>query len=274
MSFTDSESEPVQPEDGQGGGGTDSPYADYLNRIPEDVRGQVEPIFKDWDANVTRRFQEHADFRRGWEPLQDTGINQFSPEQVQWATQFLGALDSPQTIQQWYEQYAEQNGLTPAQAERQIAQETTLDEFGGLYDQRALEQLLDSRLGPVTQRLEALYEHQSQQEQQVRLHEAQQFVQGQIDEIKSKHPDEWNDEAVEGLISRYIETDPQHAVERAFADWQGILGKLERDFLKQKAGQPNAPEGGGSPVGGAEPIKTLEQASAHAREILRQANRA
>ena len=37
-----------------------SPYHDYLERIPEDARGVAEEAFRAWDANTTRQFQEAA----------------------------------------------------------------------------------------------------------------------------------------------------------------------------------------------------------------------
>jgi hypothetical protein len=47
---------------------------EYLDRLPEEMRGDVEPIFKEWDANVTKRFQEAAEFRKTMEPLSDLGL--------------------------------------------------------------------------------------------------------------------------------------------------------------------------------------------------------
>src|SRR5438132_770700 len=80
------------------------------------------------------RFQDAADFRKSWEPYEQAGVNQFSPEQVQWGLEFMQALENPQAIQQWYEQYAQQNGL---QAEQ--GQQPAPDEFA--YDQPSQEQL-------------------------------------------------------------------------------------------------------------------------------------
>jgi uncharacterized protein YciW len=40
-----------------------APYANYLAELPETVRSLVEPTFKKWDGDVTRRFQElHSEY--------------------------------------------------------------------------------------------------------------------------------------------------------------------------------------------------------------------
>jgi hypothetical protein len=51
--------------EGQGGG-----LGLYdLTTVPEHLRPVVEPLLKKVEANVTQRFQEHADFRKQWEPF-------------------------------------------------------------------------------------------------------------------------------------------------------------------------------------------------------------
>jgi hypothetical protein len=40
-----------------------SPWAEYLEPLPESVRPLVEPAFKEWDAQVTKRFQSlHSEY--------------------------------------------------------------------------------------------------------------------------------------------------------------------------------------------------------------------
>src|SRR6266702_3198402 len=68
-----------------------APYAPYLEQIPESVRGVVEPVFKNWDAGVTQRFQQlHSQY--DWaEPWQEIA-QQYDPETVSQAVQVLSAL--------------------------------------------------------------------------------------------------------------------------------------------------------------------------------------
>ena len=235
----------IQPE-GQGDGGTggDPPYADYLSRIPQDAREDVEPIFKEWDANVNKKFQSHAEFRKQWEPLQETGINQLSSDEVSWLVQFRQALDDPQTMQQWWEGYARENGLTPAEAEAEA-----LDEFGIVDPQQQLEKLLEDRLSPLSKQLEQFSSRFEQQDQQAAMAEAGRFIEGQIGQLKEKHGefDKETEELINTLAGRYIESDPMNAIPRAWDDLQRWRNDVEKSALQAKVSQPGPAESGGVP---------------------------
>lgn len=257
------EPDPVQPEDGQGGEGGDAPYAEYLNRIPEEVRSEVEPVFRDWDSNTTRRFQEAAEYKRGWEPFEELGVNQRDPQEVQWAMQFVDALQNPSAIKEWFDGYAKENGLTPAQ-EAQLEQE-----YVDPSVQALVEQQLQAQLGPVASQLAEMSQWRQNQEQQAREAQAMSQIKTEIDDLKAKHPDEFNEQMVEKLLPQYIESDPQHAVQRAFSDWQAIRSQIEKDTMQGKANAPAAAVSGGSADGAPEPISTLKQAAEAAMEQLR-----
>lgn len=265
--------EPVQPDEGQGGAGTaDAPYAEWLNRIPEEVRGDVEPVFKEWDANVTRRFQEASEYRKNWEPFEKVGVNKHDPAAVEWALQFYNAAQSnPQDIKEWYERYATENGL---QAKSEVAApEPALDEFAGLYDTPNIEQILKQQLSPLQEQLQQLASWRENQERQAREQEALRMIEGQIADFRKKDPDAFagpGEQAIEKFIANYIETDPQHAVERAFNDWQTIRNQLEKETLQAKVNQPPPAESGGVPDGAPEQIRTLADANRVALERIRQ----
>ena len=281
MSITDP-AESVQPEQGQGGGGNDAPYAEYLNRIPEEGRAAAEEAFKAWDADTTRKFQDAAEHRKAWEPFEQLGVNQRDPSEVEWALSMLeAAKNNPQSIAEWYEQYAEQHGLTPAEAAQQAAAaQPAVDEFGGIYDQAALESLLQSQLTPLQQRLDAIAQREEAREYKERLQEAERHIEEQFTQLQSQHPDAFDIKGADGkpidvravienFTGKYIETDPQHAVQRAFADWDALRSQLESGFLNGKAQQPGAPEGGGVANTQPEQIKTLAQANEIALQRIR-----
>jgi hypothetical protein len=268
--MTDQPVDGAQPDEGQGTPATDAPYAEYLNRIPEQVRGDVEPVFKDWDANVTRKFQEHSEYRKGWEPYEQIGVNQFSPDEVSWALQFRQALENPQAIQQWYEAYAQQNGLTVEQAQAETAQ--FLD--GSYQDPdtaNLIQKQLEQALGPIQQQLEQITGWREQQELAAREQQAMRMIEGQINELKARHGDEFNEKAVEQLVAQYIDTDPQNAVSRAWADYQALVNQISAGVLKSKAQAPSTPETGGAADGAPEPIRSLADANRIALEQIRQA---
>lgn len=71
------------------------PWAEYLNRVPEGVRPLVEPIFKEWDGNVTRRFQEFHQQLEPWAPI----VEEYDPEAVQQAIMLAQAVEAdPQGV--------------------------------------------------------------------------------------------------------------------------------------------------------------------------------
>lgn len=246
MSFTDPSAEPAQPQEGQGeeasGGG--SPWESYLDRIPEDARDIAAEAFREMEANATKKFQEHSEFRKQWEPLQETGINQLSQDEVAWLVQFRQALDDPKTIQQWYEDFAQEHGLTPAE---QAAE--TLDEFGFQDPSQQLEKLLEEKLGPLSQQVEQVLGWRQQQEQAQAQAEAGKFIEGQISELKEKHGDFDKDteELINTLAGRYIESDPMNAIPRAWDDLQRWRNDVEKSALQAKVNQPSPAESGGVP---------------------------
>lgn len=265
MSVTDPSPDPVQPE-GQGGQGNEAPYAEYLSRIPEQVRGDVEPVFREWDGNVTRMRQADAEYRQQWAPYEQSGVNSLAPETVQELVKFHEAVNSnPEAIVEWARGYAQENGLTLAEA-AQAAADVTPDEFG--FDTQSLEKLLDSRLSPVTQQLQKFAEWQQGQEQQAALSKAQAHIDTQLRELEGKHPGEFDREAIDPFLGRYVESDPRNAVPRAWADYQAWKAKIEKGFIAPKLGQRPGGEGGGPADGNPPAIKTLAEAKAAAAEYL------
>jgi hypothetical protein len=78
----------VEPEEPK------APWADYLSDLPESVRPLVEPKFKEWDANVTKKFQEvHSTYEplKVYESLAQQGHN---PQFLAEAIQFVEAFNS------------------------------------------------------------------------------------------------------------------------------------------------------------------------------------
>lgn len=267
--------EVVQPEvEGQGDGGqtNPAPYQQWLDRIPEAVRGEVEPVFKEWDSNVTHKFQEAAEYRKQWEPYQQIGVHEADPEAVQWALQFYQAAQAdPQAIQSWYEAYAQQHGITPAQAAAELQQETPSADFEYVDPGVAA---LKAQLEQTQQQLQGLASWREQQEQQARIAEANSYIESQMDEMAKKHPGEFNRSYVEKLVAQYVETDPRNAVQRATQDFLALRAEIEKSALQAKVDAPAPAESGGVANTAAAPIRTMAEASRIALEQIRAANQA
>ncbi|MDE2102251.1 MAG: hypothetical protein KGL39_33710 [Patescibacteria group bacterium] len=237
----------AQPQEGQGGA---APYTDYLERFPEEHRELAESVFKEWDGSVTKRFQEHADFRRQMEPFQQFQGRQ--ADELKWGADFYDAAsNNPQAVRDWYQEYAKTHGL-------EEALEPSADE--GFEDPSL--QALRQQLDPVAQQVQALTERFEQQDMQARLAEASQQIEAQMDTAKEKLGDLFNRDAIEGLVGKYIESDPTNAVERAAQDWERIANDQRAQALQGKVDTTSpAAETGGAADGSVPKISTFQQAT-------------
>lgn len=265
----DDVADPVQPDEGQGGQGNESssPYADYLSRIEnEEGRAQAEEAFRAWDADQTRKFQGHADYRRQMEPIEQLGFNQMPQEQLQWLAQFHQALQNPETIVEWARGYAEQNGLslTPEQVQQQA------DEWQD-PSQQAFEQMLEQRLNPLQQRLDAYEQQRQQQDFDQRVAEARAELDSQVSALKQEHGEKLNEEVLEAFAGKYADSDPANAVTRGWEDYQRWMNDIEKRSFQAKVDAPNAPATGGGVDSSASVVKAKDMTQA-ATDYMRALN--
>jgi hypothetical protein len=247
------------------GAPADSPWAQYLERFPEEARETAQEVFKEWDGNVTKRFQEASQFRQQVEPFTEV-IQGWDPEAAAWARQMHeAAVNNPEAIKEWYEAYAKEHGLTVAEAAAEL-------EDADAYTDPDFGKALQSQLGPLQQQVEAIQARFEQQEQAARFEEAKAHIESQLTAEEKRLGDRFDREAIEGLAGKYVESDPNNAIARAAQDWEAKLNHLEKQILQGKvdASRPAA-ESGGVPDGAAEPITSLARANEIAREQLRAA---
>jgi hypothetical protein len=77
-------------------------YSKYLERFPEDQRGTAEEVFKEWDSNVTKKFQSIHDEYRDYKPIFDS----YEADAVKAGMQVLEMIrDNPREV---YDQLANQ----------------------------------------------------------------------------------------------------------------------------------------------------------------------
>jgi hypothetical protein len=179
--------------------------------------------------------------------LKDAGNNQLSPDEVSWLVQFRQALEQPEIMQQWWDGYAKENGLTVAEAKAQA--EDAVDDFGFQDPSQQLEKLLEERLTPLQKQLEQYEGRFAQQDQARQEAEASQYIEGQFSELQKKHGeiDKQTRELIETFAGKYIESDPMNAIPRGYDDLQHLLNSHEKRTLDGKLNQPPPAEGGGVP---------------------------
>lgn len=248
----------VQPGVGQGANG-DAPYAEYLNRIPEEHRPLVEPIFKEWDGNVTKRFQEHAERLKAWEPYQEAGLDRYDPQTLTQLVEFAQQLSDPVAYRDWVAEQAARLGLVDAGDEG--------DMFGedDLLDP-TVKSLLEQQAAQFNEQIEALKSQLGEFQTQAQRQAQQQLWEQQFAELAREHG-ELDRDVIEAFAARYAD-DPQNAIMRGFEDYQKLQGRIEQSLLNSKRNNT----GGPSTLPGAAPPpkepESLEEAEAMFRKRL------
>lgn len=174
-----------------------SPWAQYLEPLPESVRPLVEPAFKEWDAQVTKKFQSlHSEY----EPYKSI-IDEYEPDALQQAAAAMQFLQ--QNPQEFVKQVMAAYGLEPEQgtANAPVVPEPTGDPDDP-YDQRLGK--LEESLGKLAEMLTSEREQQTQQQQLAQLDT-------QLNDLRSKHG-EFDELYVLTLMSQGME--PEKAVEQ------------------------------------------------------------
>ncbi|NBT35699.1 MAG: hypothetical protein EBT03_09210 [Betaproteobacteria bacterium] len=238
--------EVVQPESSEGQGA--APYAEYLDKLPEEIRGDVEPVFKEWDSNVTKKFQEHADFRKQWEPLQDLNLNDVPRDELEnlIALRELAA-ESPEEFDRWLMETVTERGLLGQDSQDPYAAEEDSDP-------------LEDKLSPLQSELQQLKEWKEQQEYESRVSEAMKLVEQQVEEASQKHPDVPK-ELAEQFLASFAESDPENAVNLAYEAAEKWMAQIQRGTFEDKLAQPEAAEQGSTADGSPEQIRDFRAAS-------------
>lgn len=256
--------ETVQPDPGQGGASEGTPYSEYLDRIPAELRDQVEPVFKSWDSNVTRRFQELSSAGRRWEPFEQAGLHQYDPQSLQQLVEFAQMAESnPEAYTSWLREQASAAGLLSTQQDEDTYIDPAIEKL--------VEQRFEKQFGPLQQQVQQFQSWQQQQEMARAQQQHTEQINTRLDELARQHG-EFPRPAVEKFISNYIDSDPQNAVDRAFGDYQQLVADIEKQVFASKLSQPGTPETSGTPDAHAQPITSLRDAAAIATERLRQQN--
>jgi hypothetical protein len=87
---------------GDGGDGASGPIPWDLSSVSEELRPHVEAALKGVEGGVTKRFQEHADFRKQWEPYAGVeGLSEISPEDMARLVAFHQTASDEQQFEQW-----------------------------------------------------------------------------------------------------------------------------------------------------------------------------
>lgn len=248
-----------QGDTGQGDTGGAGGLYD-LSSAPEELRPFIQDELKKIEANTTRKFQEHADYRKGWEPFEQLGLNQRDPEEIQNLLAFADMAANPEQFKEWWTAVGEEMGLFPEQENG--TGDLDDDDDGDLADRVAqivLEQM-DERLQPFEQTI-------TQQQQEARVAAEEAKIDQELAALEEQHG-EFDRQVVCQLALAY-EGEPNQ-IEMAFADYQRINGVAENQIVNGRLNKPKGAVGGGQAPQEPNEVKTFSEASAAARERFKQ----
>lgn len=255
----------VQPDAGQGDGGSGGLFDSYLQTVPEDGRETVESYLRDASKEVEKREEDIADIRKTWEPYKEALDPQaYPPEQLSqllaWHQQ---VTSSDEAFKEWLGNAAKEAGLTRGE---EAALETA-EESGELTReevQKLIEEQAEQRVAPLREELT-----QFQTEQAVNAEEGK--IRTRIDELQKESGVELT-EAQKAVVFDLGANDPgDDWVKTGFDRFREIYAEGQKAFVQEKTKQPSP----SLTAGGAEkfkPTTSWKEAEAQARERLRQAS--
>jgi hypothetical protein len=254
------------PAEGQGAEGTTGLYD--LDSVPEELRSQLEPHLKAYDAQVTKKFQDAANYRQQWEPYEELGLNQYDPESVAGLLQFAQMAEDDNAFAQWFEQTGQESGLFEALGYQKAESEDMGDGFEGMNPEQIaamVQEAVAQQMAPVNEQLTA-------QQQETLVREAEQEITDRLEQIKGDNPNlpEGADDAILRFAHSFAEDDEEDPIGKGFEEYQRIVSQGESGLFAQKAGQPGPVEGPGAASTSAEPITSFDQAKAAAKVRLTQ----
>lgn len=208
-----------------------NPWDSYLEPLPESVRPLVEPAFKSWDAEVTKRFQSlHSEY----EPYKSF-IDEYEPDAIGQALSIMQQLESDPAsviaaIQNAYGLNAEQGTAdSPAEPAQTDTPASDDDPYSARFSQ------MEEMLGALAQAL------LGEQEQKQQAAEEQQLEQVLTD-LKTKHGD-YDEVYVLTLMAQGM--DPEAAVQQ----FQSTVGQYAQQLNAPNAQAPQVvPANGGYPT--------------------------
>ena len=169
-----------------------SPWADYLEPLPESVRPLVEPVFKTWDADVTKKFQSlHSEF----DPYKSL-IDEYEPDALMQAVGLINFMQ--ENPQEFFKQMTEAYGLQTEQgtANAPVVPATDPDDSDPY----------DERFGKLEGMLEALAQVIVGEREKVQQTENEQALETLVSDLKTKHG-EFDELYVLTLMSQGMDPD-------------------------------------------------------------------
>jgi hypothetical protein len=264
----------TQTDDSQGASGVNEEFYPDLSDVPAEYRQYIDPVIKDMQSNVGKKFEEQANYRKQWEPYEQAGVNEVDPERVQALLQLdrLMNSDDPNDrneLREFYEALGQGYGFTE-DGEPGDDDEFDLDESGDEGDSFSaedLQQLIDQG---VQSQLAPFLEHMQAQEQDQAISEADDKISQVLNELGEGKLTEQQEKVICKLALGY-EGSPEETLKQGFEEYQSIRGDSQSELFASKEQQPQKPEGPGPANTTPDKITDFKSATAAAKQHLEQA---
>lgn len=222
------------------------PYDQYLQRIPESLRPTVQPIFDEWDANTTRRFQDLNGQISQYQPYQEY-FDQYEAEAIGQAIQLAESLSSEEGARALYEQLTQMFGQQGNGQQTPNGQQQQ-NGFGEIDDDpvgarlTALEQKIEQQLGSFAQNFQQMQQQQQEEQTQQQVaSEWQSAVEKNKDILTDPQTGQIDPNLHDMALSIAINM-TNGDIDKAFQQFRTVIGK---QASVQNAPGQNAPLVGG-----------------------------
>lgn len=233
-----------------------------ISSVPEDYRPHVAPIFKDIEREIGTRLQDAAEYRKGWEPYESLGLDQYEPESLGQVLQFANeVLGNDESFEQWWNQVGEEQGWFESDGDEGDDDE---DDEGliDLSDPDTFRSAIREEIGDV---LSPILESQRNDEQQRAVEEAGKQIEQQVADLKGEYG-EFDEQVLYKFASHY---DGPEAIQKGFQDMMEFVNSVEGQIIEGSGGGAPRPEGPGQPNTSPEPIRSIKDARKVAQERIR-----
>lgn len=243
-----------QPGTGAAGGGGNPPYADYLQKFQDPAaRSIAEQVFKEWDGNTTKRFQElHSQNQQkyGWaDPL----LENYEADDIQAAVTIAEQLQ------------ADPQGFLARLQEAVGGDDQGLGDLGDYEESGSSDDPYAERFSQLEQALATIAEQMVGQQQSAQQKAEDEELESTLTELKNQHG-EYDEDWV---LAKALKNggDLEAAVKEYFQFEEQVRTKALRPSPRPLG------QGGGLPSSDIDPTKLSDrEAKDLVRKILDEAN--
>lgn len=270
------ETEAVQGDVGQGAAVAEGSTGlrPNLDGLAPDVRDQINTILDQYEGNATKKFQEHAEFRKQWEPYGELNITDFDPEYLGELLQFSEIFEDEGRFDEWLTSTARERGILGQQGGDAADAGGEGDEYDVPQTKAELDEYVQQK---VQEAVAPIVQHTQQQSEQQATQEISQQLDQQLDKLLGQDQidvSQFSDEDREAVFALALAAREDHKdpVAAGYLQFKRIRGAGEADVVNGRLNRGQAPEGGGgrAPLDPAKKPTTFKEASAMARERVRQ----